>query len=307
VDYEDSKAIQIPKYWGLSAYHSRDIQQIITKYYSHFKKYYNNSSISNILNSVMINTNKFMILVNETPYLNEIKYKDTKTHSIFDERTTKLLFENYFLRAITSYIRYTNDDSMITNRFENNRVGNDNEPEQPESSLLIGDKRELKTNIAKLLIDYLNIMVEHKNIVNMSYDEIMDVIFKLKESEKDTFTDRLQQMTDEERNADTILKINKLGVWSKGLQKGLTSYVKETYDEEREYMEQFADIENKVKQKFKDVANDQNMDILMEDYLDEMEVEQGVEEDEYNMSRMTEDYMDGFYDGDEDQDVGYDD
>jgi len=307
VDYEDSKAIQIPKYWGLSAYHSRDIQQIITKYYSHFKKYYNNSSISNILNSVMINTNKFMILVNETPYLNEIKYKDTKTHSIFDERTTKLLFENYFLRAITSYIRYTNDDSMITNRFENNTVGNDNEPEQPESSLLIGDKRELKTNIAKLLIDYLNIMVEHKNIVNMSYDEIMDVIFKLKESEKDTFTDRLQQMTDEERNADTILKINKLGVWSKGLQKGLTSYVKETYDEEREYMEQFADIENKVKQKFKDLANDQNMDILMEDYLDEMEVEQGIEEDEYNMGRMTEDYMDGFYDGDEDQDVGYDD
>jgi len=141
----------------------------------------------------------------------------------------------------------------------------------------------------------------------MSYDEIMDVIFKLKESEKDTFTDRLQQMTDEERNADTILKINKLGVWSKGLQKGLTSYVKETYDEEREYMEQFADIENKVKQKFKDLANDQNMDILMEDYLDEMEVEQGIEEDEYNMGRMTEDYMDGFYDGDEDQDVGYDD
>ena len=46
---------------------------------------------------------------------------------------------------------------------------------------------------------------------------------------------------------------------------------------------------------------------MEEDHYDEMEVEQGVEEDEYNMGRMTEDYRDGFNDGDEDQDVGYDD
>jgi ElaB/YqjD/DUF883 family membrane-anchored ribosome-binding protein len=302
VDYDDAKSVQIPKYWGLSKYHANDVRKIITDYYSAFKKFYETSNITNILNSVMTNTNHFMVLVNETPYLNEIKYKDSKTHSIFDERTTKLLFENYFLRSIMIYIRYTDDDSMTVTRF-------DNEPaeEQPVSSLLIGDKKELKTNIAKLLIAYLNVMLDHKNIINMSYDEVIDVIFKLKESEKDTFTDRLQQMTDEERNADTILKINKLGVWSKGLQKGLTSYVKETYDEEREYMEQFADIENKVKRKFKDVINDQNMDMLVEDYLDEMEVDQGIEDDEYNMRNLTEDYMDGFYDGDEDQDVGYDD
>jgi hypothetical protein len=67
------------------------------------------------------------------------------------------------------------------------------------------------------------------------------------------------------------------------------------------------EVEKQVRKKFKDVANDQNIDILMEDYYDEMEVEQDVEEDEYNMGRMTEDYMDGFKDGDEDQDVGYDD
>lgn len=305
VDYEDTSSVQIPKYWGLAKSHSNKIRKIITDYYSKFKKFYDVPNITNILNSVMINTNNFITLVNETPYLNEIKYKDTKKRSIFDERTTRLLFENYFLRAITTYIRYTDDESMIISRFENEVRNEDSE--LPTSSLLLGDKRELKTNIAKLLVDYLNILFDHKDMINMSYDEVMDVIFKLKESEKDTFTDRLQQMTDEERDADTILKINKLGVWSKGLQKGLTTYTKETYEAELELTEKMNEVEKQVRKKFKDVANDQNIDMLMEDYYDEMEVEQGVEEDEYNMGRMTEDYMDGFNDGDEDQDVGFDD
>ena len=305
VDYEDTASVQIPKYWGLAKSHSNKIRKIITDYYSKFKKFYKVSSITNILNSVMINTNSFLTLVNETPYLNEIKYKDSKTHSIFDERTTRLLFENYFLRAITSYIRYTDDESMIISRFENEVRNEDSE--LPTSSLLLGDKRELKTNIAKLLIDYLNVLFDHKDMVNMSYDEVMDVIFKLKESEKDTFTDRLKQLTDEERDADTILKMNKLGVWSKGLQKGLTTYTKENYESELELTEKMNEVEKQVRKKFKDIAVDQNIDMLLEDYYDEMEVGQYVEEDEYNMGRMTEDYMDGFVDGDEDQDVGYDD
>jgi hypothetical protein len=39
----------------------------------------------------------------------------------------------------------------------------------------------------------------------------------------------------------TILKINKLGVWNKSLQKGLTTYVADTYDDEREFMELLGD------------------------------------------------------------------
>ena len=44
-------------------------------------------------------------------------------------------------------------------------------------------------------------------------------MFKLREREKDLVTDRLKMMTDQERDADTILKINKLGMYSKGMQK----------------------------------------------------------------------------------------
>ena len=122
-----------------------------------------------------------------------------------------------------------------------------------------------------------------------------------------TFTDRLKAMTDEQREADTVLKINKLGVWSKGLQKGLVAYDMDAYDEEREYMEQFAEIENVVKKKNRNNINDMNIQQYMDDYMEEQQNGEDIEREEYNMANMTEDYMDGYIDGDEDQDVGLDD
>ena len=104
--------------------------------------------------------------------------------------------------------------------------------------------QQLKTNVANLLLTYLQIMKKHKELVNGSYENIMDRVFKLQEREKNTFTDRLKGLTDEERNVDNILKSNKLGVWSKGLQKGLTMYDKDVYDDERDAMDKITQIRN---------------------------------------------------------------
>jgi hypothetical protein len=162
--------------------------------------------------------------------------------------------------------------------------------------------KELKEKTAKLLLSYLNIMNDHKNTIDLSYERIMDLVFKTKEREKDTFTDRLQAKSDEERNVDTILKINKLGVWSKGLQKGLTSYVKEDYDDEREYMEQLAEVERKVMRN-KD-ATAANADQFVEDFLDEQETAAFIEREEADIGFLTEDYMDGDYQGGEEENYG---
>jgi hypothetical protein len=166
----------------------------------------------------------------------------------------------------------------------------------------VGNMKDLKERTAKLLLSYLNIMSDHKNMIDFSYDRIMDLVFKTREREKDTFTDRLQAKSDEERNVDTILKINKLGVWSKGLQKGLTSYVKEDYDDEREYMEQLAEVERKV-MKNKDVTAT-NADQFVEDFLDEQDAAAFIEREEANIGFLTEDYMDGDYQGGEEENYG---
>jgi hypothetical protein len=134
-------------------------------------------------------------------------------------------------------------------------------------------------------------MRDYKDTVDVSYQKIQDRNFKIKEKEKNMITDRLEMKTDEERDADTILKINKLGVWSKGLQKGLTSYVREDYDEEREFMETLMQYERKVGASSK-VSLDEFHE-FRDDFLEEIQREGEIEQEAYDMSHMTEDYMDG--------------
>ena len=174
-----------------------------------------------------------------------------------------------------------------------------------DTNLLSGDKKELKQKVANLLIEFLRIMNSYKEIVNISYDQVLDRIFKLKEKEKDIITDRLKTMSDEERDADTILKVNKLGVWSKGLQKGLTSYVKETYDEEREFVEQMLQYEKKAQKKVRETNLDNtNLDIVLDDLIEETDRENEIEREAYDIGGYTEDYLDGQFEGD---DIDYDD
>ena len=105
-------------------------------------------------------------------------------------------------------------------------------------------------------------------------------------------TDRLKNLTDEERDADTILKINKLGVWSKGLQKGLTTYVKETYDDERDFRDEMDKIEKKLRGKNRNIG-DGDLDQMMDDYIEERDTGNDIEREEYDMTNMGTDFQDG--------------
>ena len=143
-------------------------------------------------------------------------------------------------------------------------------------------------------------METHKDVVDISYDDVLDRVFKLKEREKDIITDRLKFMTDEERDADTILKINKLGVWNKGLQKGLTSYVKENYDEEREFMEQMLNYEKQAQSKMKNSNYDAtSAGFVLDDFIDEIERDAEIEREAYDISGYSENFMNGEFEGDE--------
>jgi len=311
VDYDK---VQIQTYWGLSQNHVKDIKKIIKDYYQRLRPFYSENILSNLLSTIQINATNLMRLVDETPYYSSIKYKERTTHSIFDKDTSDLIFEQYFLLLFLEYKKLTdNEDMVFYTRDEGissiDGVFSVEDLEEKELKLdivevgfsdeitLQGNKKELKTKVANLLLTYLNIMNDHKDIIDRSYDDIMDKVFKIAEREKDTFTDRLKAMTEEERDADTILKINKIGVWSKGLQKGLTTYTKETYDEERDVMDKITEIERELRRN-KNVT-DENMEQYLEDYLEEMDAEATDEAEAYDMSKMTEDYDDGNFESDE--------
>jgi hypothetical protein len=143
-------------------------------------------------------------------------------------------------------------------------------------------------------------MESYKDETDISYDDVLDRIFKLKEEEKNIITDRLKFMSDEERDADTILKVNKLGVWSKGLQKGLTTYVKENYDEEREFMEKMMNYEKQAMKKLKNSDYDVTSGgFVLDDFIDEIERDADIEREAYDIEGYTENYMNGEFEGDE--------
>ena len=167
-----------------------------------------------------------------------------------------------------------------------------------ETQLLYGNKKGLMQLTANLLVTFVEIMESEKNTIDVSYEIILDRVFKLREREKNMITDRLENLTNEDKNVDTILKINKLGIWSKGLQKGLTQYVKETYDDEREFRDEMDNIEKKLRSSNKNVTNE-NIDQYIDDYIEERDTEMEIENEEYNMNGYIDDYNDGNFEGDE--------
>jgi hypothetical protein len=310
----DYTKVSIPSYWGLSGTHATDIKNIISESYKKLKVFYDDQSLYNILTKIQQSAKNLVLLSKVTPAFTSIKKKDKELKSVFDERTSGFLFEYYLLRIFINYIDLSDDDEMLateiaektelTEVFTTDYLDDLETREDIDISstrqksdivLLRGNKKILKQKISNLLLVFIQIMDEHKQIANISYEEILDKIFKTKEREKDRITDRLKNMSDEERDADTILKINKLGVWSKGLQKGLTSYVKETYDDEREFMEQMMQYENSVTKHNRKTG--ENIDV--DDFIEQQDIDAEIEREAYDMSGYTEDYENGNFEGDE--------
>jgi hypothetical protein len=168
--------------------------------------------------------------------------------------------------------------------------------DEGETLLLTGNKKLLRQKITQLLIAFIDIMNKHKDTIDISYEDIQDRVFKLKEKEKNLVTDRLKKLTDEERDADTILKINKLNQYSKGLQKGLTVLDKDFYDEEQQFRDELNMAEKIIRKKNKGI-NDDEIENLVEDYMEEQEVNREIDNEVYDMEFMNEDFFNGNTDG----------
>ena len=151
--------------------------------------------------------------------------------------------------------------------------------------------------ISNIIIEFVNIICDSKDTFEYDYDSIMDKVHRAKEKEKTVITDYLKHLTDEERAIENVLKNNKLEKWNVGLQKGLTQYVQDTYDNEREAMEKQALKEFKIGEN--DQVTAMNKDIFIMDYDNEQQVDADIEKEEYDMSMIPDDDDYGDMDGDE--------
>jgi hypothetical protein len=311
VNYDD---VLIPSYFKFSTSHVKKLKKSISEYYQKLKTFYGVPIISNVLSKIQTTTKNLVILSKVTPCFTSIKNGDSKMVPVFDERTSKYLYEYYLLKILMNFVELSEDKSLLVTEVTRTTEVTDvftveyleeedtridfvrTERGQTDTALLAGSMKELRQKVAELLISFFDIFNNQKDIIDISYDVIQDRVFKLREKEKNMVTDRLKEITDEERDVDTILKITKLGPYSKALQKGLTVLDKDFYDEERDFRDEMEKTERQIRKKNSDV-NDSNIDILLDDYIAEMENDKEIDEEAYDMSYMNEDFYNGNTDG----------
>jgi hypothetical protein len=322
VNYDD---INIPNYYGFSKNHAGKLKKYVSGYYEKLKIFYGIPTLENILTTIQESSKNLTKLAKSTPSFTSIKLNEDKIiKPVFDERTSRFLFEYYLLRVLINFIELSDRDDMIVTEVRKETEITDifaseyieeidtridismSSRQQTDINLLTGNKKVLRQKTSELLIAFINILDNQKDTIDTSYEEIQDRVFKLREKEKDMVTDRLKKMTDEQRDADTILKINKLGMYGKGMQKGLTTLDKDFYDEEQQFRDKMEQAERTIRKNNSD-ATDENIDMLVEDYLEQQEIDNDIDNEAYDMGYLNETFYDGNTDGVSAPEEEYDD
>jgi hypothetical protein len=169
--------------------------------------------------------------------------------------------------------------------------------------------------VAKLIHVYISILCNNKKDINIDYRTVREKVYKQKQLEKNDIRDRLEDLDDEQRDIDTVLKNNKLGRYNAGLQKYLTTYNKKGYDEQKDFRERMNEdpddsefvMENDVLDDELELRGDDENDEIensedlegldlfdREEKINELVSDKYIEEEDNDMRNMPEDYQDGY-------------
>ena len=299
----DYSLVNIPKHWKLSQRHNKDIKDIITLYYKNLKQFYG-SNLNNILNEIQVQCKDIKTLAEITPFFASITKDDDEIKSIFDDRLVELLFKYYILLIFNTYIKLID---INPGPIFKPALSIDEESIEPEitpiapvdvtlvepseyipqeqsfieAATLAGAKQNLTNTLSSYLVTIIEIICDDKEIINYNKETIMSKILTSKEKEKDEITDYLKDLTDEERAVENIFKQHKLESWSIGLQKGLTQYVQENYDDERDKAEQQLLKEREISKQTG--VNEFNKDIYAYEFDANADVSEDIEKEVYSL------------------------
>ena len=297
--------LSCPSYWGLSKKHISDLKLKVAEFYDNYNKFFNMSSLTPILQSILAKSN---ILIKATINLTSFfpfEKEDSKQSLLFDKRTSSLILNFYVLSVFKTFIYFSSHSNDLT-LSEIPMLAIPTE-EESLGEMFHGEKKMIKEITGQLLTTLFQTAITIKKNIDFSGKDIEKMVFRLVQAEKNTYTERLEQLTQEERDAENILKLNKLGVWNKGLLKGLKEYDPENYDQERDLMYKISQIERRVRTNEAGNIREDLMGDLLEEEINELEIEKEIDANERNIRMLPADYYDGQYMGDEKEDEDYND
>ena len=310
VNYDE---ITFPKHWrkSLSDRHISDIYNIIKSYYSPLSKYNDNEIIEEMLQHITNKTQIWRDFIDVLPIFERIEKKG-HIPSLNTKMVNQLL-QYALLQCISIFVKHTdpvNDDVSVSvsrgrpadetfeittmNEIVDEEIGNIS-----EMDIISGEKLERSELMVSFILDVFTIFNNTKRLLNYTYEDIIYRVNVSKEKEKDQFTKRLKELTDEERDIENQMKGHKLGIWSKGLSKGVTQYERDNYDQERKEMETIIEMERTVGKH--DFVSDMNRDIFISETAEAARVAAQIEAEESRIDYMGEDadYEEMGMDGDE--------
>ena len=250
------------EYWNITSNHISNIKRISEEEFRVIDKYYNNPVIQKLLENVKINTKHIIDFAEKIPIIKTSK---------FTTETSILLVEHCFLLVLIEYKKLSTLDVEL----------NEEDEEGPK---LLQNKKQLEKMVVILMKDLFEIIISTHNKITISYDKIMDNIFKLKEAEKNRIRQRAEIMNEDERKIDNEFKNLRIGEWGKG--ENVTGYDGERYDEEFKIM---GELNAQVKQKMRQ----SNMD--EDDVLDDINAQRFIDIDNEMNDDRENDYDDGDY------------
>ena len=233
---------KIPKQWGLSAIHQKQVRGFIADEFTFLRPFYDQEQLKDFLLDIKIETTDLRMLMRHIPFMTDFG----DTNSIFNGEVYEELMEYFFFTVLCKYT--TSSDRIMIKRKRSSTQSVESVADKERGdinevlvSLNEEEKRTMNEKICELLIVYIHLFETKKGILDINNKDITERILKQKEREKNKMTARLSALTIEEREVENELKKNRLGVWSKGLTKGLFQYSPENWDSE------FAEIEITVK------------------------------------------------------------
>ena len=319
------------KKWNLSKLHVQHLMDYHEEYYMHLRPFYENSIVIKLFNEMddmFSDLNKF---IRHFPVQEEVVKQtgNTRTtyYSFLNNKTTMLLLKYCFYTCICIFIEST-ENTMVVQTNLNEYKGNVRKEKEEMNETLgniitetntteenndyVGALQEvdisdvthdLKVKIADLIVALLNIEMDNKKVMNLSYADIERGMRRERQDERQAMITYLGNMVPQQRRIEELSKIHKLGNWNVGNQDAIWKYDKKRFDNEMNEGE-FFEFQNKITSKEAEQEVVDLDDMIEEDqYAQDMENESAGYRDGVDFSELQTDYHDGdFYPEDRDED-----
>jgi len=323
------------KKWNLADLHVSELRKYHETYYSQLTPFYKNPIVVELFNEMDDMLSDLHKFVRHLPIQEEIVKRvgdsDVVYYSFLKNDTTMQLIKYCFYSCICIFIESASNSMVIQtnmNTYKDNvrkekqevseTLGNiitqtntSEENQQYVDSLQEVDiadvSHDLNVKISDLIVALLNIEMDNKKAINMSYDEIEAGMRRERQDERETMIKYLGNMTTEQRRIEDLSKIHKLGNWNIGNQNAIWKYDKQRFEDEM-VMGEFFEFENKTTSKAAEQEIVDLDDMIESDQLQDNDDESAGYRDGHDFRELAANYDDGdFYPEDRDDDDFYGD